>query len=742
MYQQWVQHVPAGPHQTQAAPSHVLAPDTLTDSSWSISCPHTMTSGLSTPRPPAHRSSEPEIDVIDGHSFMSFETIDAMLNYTQANERLQTGDPSRVKRMRCSTETAVPPQQSSSAFMSTTLDEFLKEEMLRCPAAGPSPPRDSRIYETGVLKMDGVRKPFADLSKLPHVRDSVAAAPPLSHGVENNPVLQQSEHAAIKRKKTTTLQEFDAAKVSTEQMEKTATRLIHDAEKEIMLLRKPRHISFQMTEPYCNFALKALAGPSAEPAAAAAEQESPNKKGKKKRITGPDVSACSPTKSSRKETDLVAMISRKRDGAKRETHLPVRYQESALIEGDQWICAASFGSDPVSDPVSEKRARKRLQDEQKRLLVLRYPDADTPQSLRKSPEKLMSAFKRKLPQANKSIPMSKLPSPAKRKKLPPGVVTAAAHAAVTVNPVPIVMQSPHMPAQRPAGPGEDLKHLYRELYFECSPERRSYCQKRCVKPRVHKKQAVDEAVAVISRLQKREKQLLYIKTLLSLWHKKLDLCSQVITNKVRIDEPDPNPAKDTVTVVTSVLHAYQNSVCYKISASLEKQLAQNKSAAHQPEPSVSPPDAPARGVNGISMGRHSDEQKDSRLRDEKGAVDANHKNNQAFKADSGKRSKKIGSQSLLLPKKPPIIPAAPNNRANGAESTIRKPAMPNQSAAGDKAACRGSFVDMNEQASDALIDGKPCKKFRWVNNQIVAPDQFIPNSRSESISSATIMPPN
>lgn len=752
IYQQSVR-VPArsGPdrEQTQvvssATLSHVLTPDMLVadtrtgpDISWSISSPHTMTSGCTAPSPPAHCYSEPEIDVIDGQSFMSFETLDAILSYTRANELPLCGDVSRVKRFRSSSETtaAVTVQPSSSAFVSTTLDEYLKktrDELRRFPAAGhsASPPHDSRIYETGVLKMDCVRKPFADLPKLPQVRDSAAAPPPLSHGVENNPAVQKAapEAATCLKRKKTTLQEFDAEKVDAEQMEKTVARLVHDAAKEIFLSRKSRHISFPMDETYCNFALEALTITPAEPA----EQESPEKRGKKshKRAKCRDEAMHLHNKSA-KDTDLVAMISRNRDGAKRDIRLPSRYQESALIEGNQWICAAPFGTETVPD----KRSRKRLLEEQKRLQVLKHPVTDSPETGRKSPDKQTLAVKRKVSQPSKSMPMVKLPSPTKRPV--DGLVRTAdtVAPAVTVGPVAAVRTVPAL-GMKPAasGKGQDLKQLYRELYFECCPERRAYYQKKCVKPRVHKQQTVEEAIRLIHRLQIREKQLLYIKKLNSLWHRKLDLCSQVITNKVR---PEPNPAKDTATVVTSVLQAYQNSVCYRISAALEKQQAQSKPIALRPQPSpAGPAPIPAalpQTATGTDDCPHSVGSEDSDLRDEKRTVVSSGINHSS-KADSSKRSKKIRQQSLLLPQKIRIVPAVPNSLTNGATPT---PSLPLQLMPGDRGGGRVNIVDVNQEARDVIIDGKPCKKFVWGNNKQMLPDQLLSNVRAEA-SSSTIM---
>lgn len=105
-----------------------------------------------------------------------------------------------------------------------------------------------------------------------------------------------------------------------------------------------------------------------------------------------------------------------------------------------------------------------------------------------------------------------------------------------------------------------LHELYRSLFMECKPERKLHYQRKGIKPRVNKLLAVEEAITVIKKHQRRAKQLDYIHKLLSLWHKKLDVCHKVITKQV---VPEPNSKKDIITVVTDVLEAYQGSVCYR-----------------------------------------------------------------------------------------------------------------------------------------------------------------------------------
>lgn len=708
------------------------APADVLDANWSISCPHTMTRSYSAPISSSDCISEPEIDEIDGQVFESFETWDACQNYKRAHHGIDT----RLKQ--CPPDAPLP---SSSAFMSTALDEFLsrtKEELQRFPVAVASyPPCDSRIYDPGALKMDSVRKPFADLSKLsklPQVREkSMTPALAQSDGIENSPVQRKTEHVPTKRKKSATQLDFDADKVKVEDLEKTIVRLVSEAAKDLISLPKPRHVSIQMDDTYSKFALEALTVSAAGSGLASAEAEVKVKKGKKRAKEWDDESY-SPSCKSAKETDLVSMISRKRDSAKRDIRLPSRYQESAFMEGDQFVCVAPFGSD---SSIQDKKQRKRLVDEQRRLQVLKHPNTESPKKVRKSPEKRVVKLKI-IHQASKPIPVDRRPLPATKQQPFSNSITVTTSAPVpAVNPVPMPRLLPQ-PAPKPAAPvpvQEDLKYLYRELYYECTPGRREYYQKKCIKPRVNKKQAVDEAIEVIDRLVKREKQLLYINKLLGLWHRKLDLCSQVITNKVR---PEPNASKDTVTVVTSVLKAYQNSVCYKISESLEKQLRQSRElSAAQPVPSVDQQkvgnDATVLSAGALHLPKYSD----NRLNQPNGSVLPNGEVQPSSrnKFNSTKRIKKFRSRSLLLPQNTSIVSATPMNGSVDLRSTI--PLLPTGllSTTADVSTSKVNIVDVNQEASDVVIDGRPvCKKFVWSNNQVMTPVHFIPMSRTDSSS--------
>ena len=76
-----------------------------------------------------------------------------------------------------------------------------------------------------------------------------------------------------------------------------------------------------------------------------------------------------------------------------------------------------------------------------------------------------------------------------------------------------------------------LRELYRRLYFENKPERRAECAQKGIKPRVNKREVVEEGIEVIEKLKKRDKQLEYLKKLLNMWNKKLNLAHKVIHEK-------------------------------------------------------------------------------------------------------------------------------------------------------------------------------------------------------------------
>ena len=148
---------------------------------------------------------EPEIDLIDGVTFRSFESWQEMLEYTQREERSRkmaqnkkstmsgskrksenrsgSCDPSKTKS-RLSLDSALKAvnnksNSTKSAFVSDLLDDYLnqtKEELkgkqYRNPEYFGAPPEDSKIYSTGILNMDSVKKPFPALPKVSSVSEN------------------------------------------------------------------------------------------------------------------------------------------------------------------------------------------------------------------------------------------------------------------------------------------------------------------------------------------------------------------------------------------------------------------------------------------------------------------------------------------------------------------------------------------------------------------------------------------
>lgn len=550
-----------------------------------------MTSCTLTQTPQVADVPEPEIDFIDGQSFMSFDTLDDILTFTKRNESVKVRDQQDSNTaLEAVASTSRLPEQSA-AFVSPVLNEFLKktrEELKRSVSGIVCPPRDSRIFETGALKMDVARKPFADLPKLPPVRVPVVPVPtprPRCTGVENDPIITKpADVLPVKRKKPSP--DFDASKMTTDDFEKCYTKLMHESAKHLALSRVSRHVSFKMDDAYAKFALEAL-NPTSAASVSPPPPEKPGKKWKRK-----SSELDSPTGKSVKESDVVAMISRKRDGAKRDIRLPSRYQESALIEGKDLICPAPFGSSAETH-ACERKSRKRLLDEQKRLAVLKFPTRELSPSMSSDnpPEKSrIPAAKRKRPvikienSGTKAIPTisngpatmqttngSSIPRSTGQFVAPAPIRNKSKISVAGSNVLsqPPVLKTPLIRERVPVSDGSKslYKELYRELFYACHPDKRVECQQNRVKPRVHKQQAVDRAVDIIKRLKLQERQFLYIKKLLMLWNKKLDLCSKVITNRV---SPEPNPEKDTVSVVRNVLKAYQQSVGYKVSENMEK----------------------------------------------------------------------------------------------------------------------------------------------------------------------------
>ena len=260
------------------------------------------------------------------------------------------------------------------------------------------------------------------------------------------------------------------------------------------------------------------------------------------------------------------MISRH---SKRDIRLPARYHNSNIMIGNEWVTASV-------DPVSEKKGRKRLVEEQKRLLKMmeqvqcspkkkKSCDAPSARMIKELHTKVKLDRELQKPKREKE-PLQKVEacistSTAKSSALPPDPVISSPGKSVMGSQIKVINQ--------------ELKELYRNLYFENVPERRIHFQMKGIKPRVNKHQAVEEAIEVLEKLKKRESQLAYIHKLMSIWNKKLELCRKVMMKEV---EPEPTPdGKNYVNVVANVLKAYQSSICYKVQEALTKNECQEDS---------------------------------------------------------------------------------------------------------------------------------------------------------------------
>ena len=406
-------------------------------SSWSISSPFTMskpstTSGEGPSHPPLPTGElplgvpAPEVDVIEDKVFKSFESLEEMEQFTKAEEankkmRQQVEDMIRRQRRRSNATKAksrtvvpktsldlpLPPIPSeasgsaSSVFASNLLDEYLSKTKKELKSNYPKPtlvgcpPEGSKIYDTGILAKESVKKggkvssvlPFGDLSHLKKTQQPKSPLHEVTDNHFNHPLDYQSKssvtqksgvktslspgkRAPFKSSSNPSLPLVKRKKIIMGNKNRTVVRstpMVGDKLKKQMIevpdnlnispylkdasfARQNEQswqdwkrrslishdISFEMDLGYVNFALDVLADKGTG-------LSNSQKKGKRKKgyvyeddydFLGPSTSKKSSDRGASEEIALASMISRH---SKRDIKLPSRYHDSGLMVGGQWI---------------------------------------------------------------------------------------------------------------------------------------------------------------------------------------------------------------------------------------------------------------------------------------------------------------------------------------------------------------------------------------------------------------------
>lgn len=513
---------------------------------------------------------DPQLDLIDGVTFLSFESWQAVKDFTDKEERsvkeaerrkmiidhkknrVDSADESKSRLSIDSALNAANTKLSSkSAFVSDLLDDYLnqtkeglKSKKFRNSDFG-APPEDSKIYSTGFLNMDNIKKPF---TVLPTVSNVIVGSDSSVGAVKSKCSLKRKKidhHDSLPPRiktskiKMITPKTSGATKIS-RCRETVFNELMESTVIDIQSRMSKGLTSIEMDEPYVRFAIETIRTPSKEP-------PKPIDKVEPKELE--DVS------------DVAKMISRH---SKRDIRLPARYHNSNIMIGNEWVT-------PTVDMVSDKKGRKRLVDEQKRLYKKAEQAYQSPKQKSINPP-AKNRFIEEL-QTKVNLESTQKVEPVQEPIVKIDVCSDLSTKKVYV---PVFAQNESSLLINQSNiTSQELKELYRNLFYENVPNRRGHFQMKGIKPRVNKFETVQEAIDVIGELKKRDGQLAYISKLMAVWNKKLELCRKVIMKEI---EPEPTTdGKNVSTVVNDVLKAYQSSICYRIQEALTNKESQRES---------------------------------------------------------------------------------------------------------------------------------------------------------------------
>ncbi|XP_074592957.1 uncharacterized protein LOC141848791 isoform X2 [Brevipalpus obovatus] len=272
---------------------------------------------------------------------------------------------------------------------------------------------------------------------------------------------------------------------------------------------------------------------------------------------------------------------------------------------------------------------------------------------------------------------------------------------------------------------QELREAYRNLYLENKPERKSACLKSRIKPRVNKKAAVEESIRIIKNLTKREKQLEYIKKLLTAWNRKLTMAATVINDKGHPKAAD---------VVNNVLKTYQSSWSCKVSELVSRPCSSPVKATSSitssdinssiaiPQPQTSSQSLSSSPPVVVSNVQKTPKSKTARRAQRMSLADQYSSNPVARNVNTGNI---VRSSSPLLPDQPNI----PTNKKTYANLSTHRRVIDTSSSSSVQQITSLTSITHTSSSTHQLPDGIPCR----------IPPLLTTNSEDRSLSSSVAM---
>ncbi|XP_054164269.1 uncharacterized protein LOC128961954 isoform X2 [Oppia nitens] len=518
---------------------------------------------------------------------------------------------------------------SKSAFVSDLLDGYLKTKsdlkLNYLNSDFAPPPEDSPIFLAGVLKMPDISS--SSSMPPPATSSTFSQFSPLkkkgnflkgrSKGLKNKLKLKTDFSDSIGFLEDEEVSGLELllpqypviretlwpdTPQSDEQMRHLYNNYINSANQEMELMKKTAIPSFIMDDQYSRFALSVLQCNERIPD----HNDNDNNEDCGANslllavgLTPKQNKEMSPVKETKitgryrkdREADL-AMIIAKGNRSKRQIRLPSRFHNSSLLMGNQWV---------IPDYDSKgKTGKRRLQEEQRRLQELHQRQLEMEQKYHPSATVTttsVSCFDDiKFSLIHKCLPNNNKPMKMKTKTMNQTTNKSLMKSDYQ-------LKIPKLPLMRPQNQikvnksknGQQLQKSFTSLFSmskqtmgdkrvvslsakaQASATQRAYVNQlfdqllnamnvnRSVmigkngKP--NKVEVIKEAQEMINKLNKREQQLSYIRKLLSMWNHKLRLCDKVAQKGMK---------PEAYKVVSEVMSAYKDSMCYKVGEALEE----------------------------------------------------------------------------------------------------------------------------------------------------------------------------
>lgn len=117
---------------------------------------------------------------------------------------------------------------------------------------------------------------------------------------------------------------------------------------------------------------------------------------------------------------------------------------------------------------------------------------------------------------------------------------------------------------------ERLKELYRALYYSNDPIRKRVCFEKMIKPRVNKKEVIEEAITTIQELQHKQQMIHKMQQLMKLWNKELQIClSNICESPVALNAHEQESIMKVITSYKKVILPTVDSLQHKSKLNLD-----------------------------------------------------------------------------------------------------------------------------------------------------------------------------